>query len=160
MKKIAVFPGSFDPFTIGHEGIVRRALSLFDEIIIAVGANALKKSYYPLNVRKEMISKVFKNESRIRIDHYEGLTVDYCRKNEARYLLRGLRTSADFEFERAIAQVNKVLTMEVESVFLLTIPEHAHINSTIVRDIIRSGGDASIFVPKAINLKDYKGEDL
>ena len=160
MKKIAVFPGSFDPFTIGHEGIVIRGLSLFDEIIIAVGANALKKSYYPLNVRKEMIGKVFQNEARIRVDHYEGLTVDYCRKNGAGYLLRGLRTAADFEFERAIAQVNRALIPEVESIFLLTIPEHSPINSTIVRDIIRSGGDASRFVPSAINLKDYKGEDL
>ena len=160
MKKIAVFPGSFDPFTIGHEGIVRRALSLFDEIIIAVGANALKKSYYPLSVRKEMISKVFLNEPRIRVDHYEGLTVDYCRKNGAGYLLRGLRTSADFEFERAIAQINKALASDVESVFLLTSPEHTPINSTIVRDIIRSGGDASRFVPAAIDIKDYKGEDL
>jgi len=160
MKRIAVFPGSFDPFTIGHEGIVIRGLSLFDEIIIAVGANALKKSYYPLNVRKEMIGKVFQNEPRIRVDHYEGLTVDYCRKNGAGYLLRGLRTSADFEFERAIAQVNRALIPEVESIFLLTIPEHTPINSTIVRDIIRSGGDASRFVPAAINLKDYLGEDL
>jgi len=160
MKKIAVFPGSFDPFTIGHEGIVIRGLSLFDEIIIAVGANALKKSYYPLSVRKEMISKVFQNEPRIRVDHYEGLTVDYCRKNGAGYLLRGLRTAADFEFERAIAQVNRALIPEVESIFLLTIPEHSPINSTIVRDIIRSGGDASRFVPSAINLKDYKGEDI
>ena len=160
MKKIAVFQGSFDPFTIGHEGIVLRALDLFDEIIIAVGANALKKSYYPLSVRKEMISKVFQNEPRISIDHYEGLTVDFCRKNGANFLLRGLRTAADFEFERAIAQVNRAMTPEVESVFLLTIPEHTPINSTIVRDIIRSGGDASRFVPSAINLKDYKGEDL
>jgi pantetheine-phosphate adenylyltransferase len=160
MKKIAVFPGSFDPFTVGHEGIVLRALGLFDEIIIAVGANALKKSYYPLSVRKEMITKVFQNEPRISVDHYEGLTVDFCRKNGANFLLRGLRTAADFEFERAIAQVNRALTPEVESVFLLTIPEHTPINSTIVRDIIRSGGDASRFVPSAINLKDYKGEDL
>lgn len=160
MKKIAVFPGSFDPFTIGHEGIVLRALGLFDEIIIAVGANAIKKSYYPLSVRKEMISKVFQNEPRISIDHYEGLTVDFCRRNGANFLLRGLRTAADFEFERAIAQVNRALTPEVESVFILTIPEHTPINSTIVRDIIRSGGDASRFVPSAINLKEYKGEDL
>jgi pantetheine-phosphate adenylyltransferase len=160
MKKIAVFPGSFDPFTIGHEGIVLRALGLFDEIIIAVGANALKKSYYPLSVRKEMISKVFQNEPRISVDRYEGLTVDFCRKNGANFLLRGLRTAADFEFERAIAQVNRAMIPEVESVFLLTIPEHSPINSTIVRDIIRSGGDASRFVPSAINLKNYKGEDL
>jgi len=158
MKRIAVFPGSFDPFTIGHEAIVRRALSLFDEIIIAVGANALKKNFYPLGTRKEMIMKVFRDEPRIRIDHYEGLTVDYCKKSNAGYLIRGLRTAADFEFERAIAQVNRVLAPGVESVFLLTVPEHSHINSTIVRDIIRSGGDASQFVPSAINLSDYRGK--
>ncbi|MCJ7449397.1 MAG: pantetheine-phosphate adenylyltransferase [Bacteroidales bacterium] len=160
MKKIAVFPGSFDPFTIGHEAIVIRALNLFDEIIIAVGANALKKNYYSLDTRKEMIAKVFRNEPKVRIDHYEGLTVDYCKRNGAKYLLRGLRTAADFEFERAIAQVNRAMASDVESVFLLTIPEHTPINSTIVRDIIRSGGDASQFVPAAINLKDYKGEEI
>ena len=160
MKRTAVFPGSFDPFTIGHEGIVRRALSLFDDIIIAVGANALKKSYYSLEVRKDMIGRVFKDEPRISVDHYEGLTVDYCRRMGAGYLLRGLRTAADFEFERAIAQVNRTLEPSVESVFLLTIPEHASVNSTIVRDIIRSGGDASQFVPAAIDLRDYRGEDL
>jgi pantetheine-phosphate adenylyltransferase len=159
MKKIAVFPGSFDPFTIGHEGIVKRALSLFDEIIIAVGANALKKSYYSLETREKMISKVFQGEPRVKVDHYEGLTVDYCKTNGAKYILRGLRTAADFEFERAIAQVNKAMASDIESVFLLTIPEHTPINSSIVRDIIRSGGDASRFVPATINLKDYKGEE-
>jgi pantetheine-phosphate adenylyltransferase len=159
MKKTAVFPGSFDPFTIGHEGIVRRALAVFDEIIIAVGANALKKSYYTMETRKMMISKVFKGEPRIKVDHYEGLTVDFCKRNGAGYILRGLRTAADFEFERAIAQVNKQLASDVESVFLLTVPEHAHINSTIVKDIISNGGDASRFVPASINLKDYTGED-
>jgi pantetheine-phosphate adenylyltransferase len=159
MKRIAVFPGSFDPFTIGHEAIIRRALSLFDEIIIAVGANALKKNFYSLETRKRMISSVFRDEPRIRVDHYEGLTVDYCRKNGAGYLVRGLRTAADFEFERAIAQSNRVMAPDVESVFLLTVPEHSHINSTIVRDIIRSGGDASMFVPSAIDLADYKMEN-
>ena len=159
MKKIAVFPGSFDPLTIGHEAIIRRALSLFDEIIIAVGSNALKKNFYSLSTRKEMIIKVFKDEPRVRIDHYEGLTVDFCKKNGADYLLRGLRTSADFEFERAIAQVNKVMEPGIETIFLLTIPEHSHINSSIVRDIIRNGGNTSRFVPSAINLKDYNGED-
>jgi len=160
MNRIAVFPGSFDPFTIGHEGIVRRALVLFDEIIIAVGANALKKSYYSLETRKEMISKVFRDDPGITVDHYEGLTVDYCRKRGAQYLLRGLRTAADFEFERAIAQVNRTIMPDVETVFLLTVPEHASVNSTIVRDIIRSGGDASIFVPAGLNINDYTGEDL
>lgn len=159
MKRIAVFPGSFDPFTIGHEGIVRRSLTLFDEIIIAVGANALKKSYYPLETRKKMISVVFADEPRISVDHYEGLTVDFCKRKGANFILRGLRTAADFEFERAIAQVNKAMAYNIESVFLLTVPEHTPINSTIVRDIIRSGGDASPFVPAAINLKDYKGDE-
>jgi len=159
MKKSAVFPGSFDPFTIGHEAIVRRALSLFDEIIIAVGANALKKSFYSLETRKEMINKVFRDEPRVRVDHYEGLTVDYCTKNGAGFLLRGLRTAADFEFERAIGQVNKAMAPGIESVFILTVPDHSFINSTIVRDIIKSGGDASKFVPAAINLKDYKGSE-
>ena len=159
MSKIAVFPGSFDPFTIGHEAIIRRALNLFDEVIIAVGANALKKSFYPLATRKAMIKKVFQNEPRVRVDHYDGLTVDYCKKNGAAYIIRGLRTSADFEFERAIAQVNRVMAPGVESVFLLTVPEHSHINSSIVRDIIRNGGDASRFVPANINLMDYKREE-
>lgn len=159
MRKIAVFPGSFDPFTVGHEAIVQRALSLFDEIIIAVGANALKKSFYPIETRKAMIAKVFRNEPRVKVDHYEGLTVDYCKKHNAGYLLRGLRTSADFEFERAIAQVNKVMAPDIESVFILTIPEHSHINSTIVKDIIRSGGNASRFVPSSLNLNEYKGDE-
>ncbi len=155
MKKIAVFPGSFDPFTIGHEGIVKRALSIFDEIIIAVGANDLKKNLFSVETRKKMISEVFRNEPRIMVDHYEGLTVDYCRRNNSKFILRGLRTAADFEFERAIAQVNKAMAPEIESVFILTIPEHSPVNSTIVRDIIRSGGDASQFVPSSIKLSDY-----
>lgn len=159
MKKTTVFPGSFDPFTIGHEAIVLRALSLFDEIIIAVGSNALKKSFFTHRTREEVLKKVFKNEPRVIIDHYEGLTVDYCRKNDTRFILRGLRTSADFEFERAIAQVNKVLAPEIEIFFILALPEHSHINSSIVRDIIRNGGDASKFVPLTINIKDYKRND-
>jgi len=159
MKKVAVFPGSFDPFTIGHEAIVKRALGMFDEIIIAVGANALKKSFYSLETREKMIVKVFQNEPRVKVDHYEGLTVDYCKKNDAGFLLRGLRTAADFEFERAIAQINKAMAPDIESVFMLTVPEHTPINSTIVRDIIRSGGDASRFVPSSLNLKDYEGDE-
>jgi pantetheine-phosphate adenylyltransferase len=160
MKKIAVFPGSFDPFTIGHEAIVRRALSIFDEIIIAVGANALKKNYYTLEARKAMISSVFRDEKAVSVDHYEGLTVDYCKKNNAGFILRGLRTAADFEFERAIAQVNRAIAPGIESVFILTAPEHTSINSTIVRDIIRSGGDARMFIPAAIDLKMYKIEEF
>lgn len=157
MKKTAVFPGSFDPFTIGHEAIVRRAFSLFDEIIIAIGANALKQNYYSLETREKMIRLVFEDEPRITVSNYKGLTVDYCKTLGARYLIRGLRTAADFEFERAIAQTNRVIRPDVESVFLLTAPEHSHINSTIVRDIIKSGGDASAFVPRTLDLKKFKG---
>jgi len=155
MKKTAVFPGSFDPFTVGHEAIVKRALSIFDEIIIAVGDNTEKKSYFPLKVRKDIITKTFAGESRVRVDHYSGLTVDFCRRRNAKFLIRGLRTSADFEFERAIGQVNKAMAGEIETVFLLTAPEHSFINSTIVRDVLKNGGDASGFVPSAINIKDY-----
>jgi len=156
MKKIALFPGSFDPITVGHEAVVRRALRIFDEIIIAVGANESKKGgFFSLEKRMEMIRKVFSNEPRVKIDFYEGLTVDFCRQKGAGFLLRGLRTSADFEYERAIAQVNKAMAPGIESVFLLTAPEHTPINSTIVKDILRHGGDASRFVPSSINLGDY-----
>jgi len=156
MKKVALFPGSFDPFTVGHEAIVKRSLKIFDEVIIAVGANESKKGgFFSLDARMKMIKKVFEGEPRVKVDHYDGLTVDFCRAKGAGFLLRGLRTSADFEYERAIAQVNKAMAPDIESVFLLTAPEHTPINSTIVKDILRHGGDASKFVPASINLNDY-----
>jgi pantetheine-phosphate adenylyltransferase len=155
MKKVAVFAGSFDPFTVGHESVVRRALPLFDKVIIAVGFNQEKKHFFSIEKRMAMISDVFEDEPKIGIDKYTGLTVDFCRKSGARYLLRGLRTAADFEFERAIAQLNKNMYPEVESVFLLALPEHTPINSTIVRDIIRFKGNASKFLPEKIDLKKY-----
>ena len=152
--KRAVFPGSFDPFTIGHESIVRRALSIFDEIIISVGHNVNKLGYFSLEDRKRWIAKVFDDEPRVKVDHFEGLTVEYCKKMNASYLLRGLRTAADFEYERAVAQVNKAMHEGIETVFLLTMPEHTPVNSTIVRDIIRNGGDASKFLPKGMDIHD------
>jgi pantetheine-phosphate adenylyltransferase len=159
MKKVAIFPGSFDPFTIGHEAVVRRSLKLFDEVIIAIGANESKKGgFFSLENRMKMIKKVFVGEPRVTVDFYNGLTVDFCRAKGAGFLLRGLRTSADFEYERAIAQVNKAMAHDIESVFLLTAPEHTPINSTIVKDILRHGGDASKFVPASINLNDYMGD--
>lgn len=155
-KRIALFPGSFDPITRGHESIVKRALSLFDEIIIAIGANALKDGYFSLENRERMIRDVFKDYSSVSVDHYTGLTVDYARLVNAQYLLRGVRTASDFEYERAIAQMNKVMHPEIESIMLLTTPELTPINSTIVRDVIRNGGDASAFIPSGINIDDYK----
>jgi pantetheine-phosphate adenylyltransferase len=155
MSKIAVFPGSFDPFTIGHESIVYRSLELFDKIVIAIGHNENKKAFFPLQVRMDMIKEVFKGESKIEVVHFEDLTVKLCQRVGAKYVLRGLRTSADFEYERAIAQVNKAMYPELESVFILTLPEHTSINSTIVREILKYGGDASKFVPASIDLKKY-----
>lgn len=151
-KKIAVFPGSFDPITQGHESLVLRALPLFDEIIVAIGNNALKTYYYPIEKRRKWIDVVFADYPKIRSDIYEGLTVDYCKENGANYILRGLRTSADFEFERGIGQVNKKLFPDLETVFLLATPEHTPISSSIIRDIVRNGGDASQFIPTAVDL--------
>lgn len=151
MKK-AIFPGSFDPFTIGHESIVRRALPLFDQIIVAVGYNTNKMGYFPLEQRMQWIKDVFENEPKVEVAKYEGLTVNYCVEINAGYILRGLRTAADFEYERAIAQMNRAMHPGIETVFLLTRPEHAHVNSTIVRDIIMYGGDATIFLPEKIKI--------
>jgi pantetheine-phosphate adenylyltransferase len=150
--KRALFPGSFDPFTIGHESIVRRALPLFDEIIIAVGNNTNKKSYFSIEQRVGWVKEVFAGEAKIKVNIYESLTIEFCIKVKADYILRGLRTSADFEYERAIAQMNRSMHPEIESVFLLTQPEYAHVASTIVRDIIMHGGDASQFLPKKIKI--------
>jgi pantetheine-phosphate adenylyltransferase len=158
MEKIAVFPGSFDPFTIGHESVVNRALSLFDKIYIAVGSNINKKSFFPLEKKIEWIRKVFEGNEKVIVEDFSGLTVDFCHRVGAGYLLRGLRTSADFEYERAVGQTNKALDQGIETIFLLTKPEHTFINSTIVRDIIRHGGDANKFIPDSINLRDYQPE--
>jgi pantetheine-phosphate adenylyltransferase len=155
MEKIAVFPGTFDPFTVGHETITKRALSLFDRVIIAVGKNLSKNTLFTLEQRLEMVNDVFANEPKIEVQSYEGLTVEFCHDIGAKFLLRGLRTAADFEYERAIGQVNKALNPEIETVFLLTSPEHTPINSYIIRDILINNGDASIFLPKAIDIKKY-----
>ena len=157
MEKIAVFPGSFDPFTVGHENIVLRALSLFDKIIVAIGVHSTKQPLLKLEARVKMVNKVFQSCDQVSADYFEGLTVDYCRKVKATHMLRGIRTAADFEYERAIAQINKRMLPSVESVFLLTTPEHTPVNSTIIRDIIWNNGDASQFLPAGIDIKEYLG---
>ncbi|WP_372949205.1 pantetheine-phosphate adenylyltransferase [Mariniphaga sp.] len=156
--KIAIFPGSFDPFTIGHESILRRAIPMFDKIIVMIGFNANKKSFFSLEKRLKWINQVFKHDEKVEVRVHEGLTVDFCKEVGARYILRGLRTSADFEYERAIAQVNKKMHPEIETVFLLTLPEHTPINATIIRDIVFHGGDASMFLPKGLDMSEFKSE--
>ena len=153
-RRIAIFPGSFDPITKGHEDILRRALPLFDEIIISIGKNSSKQNYFPLEQREKWIRQVFKDEPKVRVESYTGLTVDFCKKMKAGFILRGLRTSADFEFEKAIAQNNHIMMPEIETIFILPVPALSAINSTIVRDIIRNGGDASPFIPDSIRLND------
>lgn len=155
MQKVAVFPGSFDPFTVGHENIVLRALGLFDRIIVAIGVHSTKQPLFKIETRVKMVNKVFQSCDNVSADSFTGLTVDYCRKVNATHMLRGIRTAADFEYERAVAQINKRMLPTVESVFLLTTPEHTPVNSTIIRDIIRNGGDASQFLPAGIDLKEY-----
>ncbi len=154
MMKKAIFPGVFDPFTVGHESIVRRGLELFDEIIIAIGNNSSKRTYFSLEKRMQMIRDIFRDTDGVKLDSYSGLTVEFAKANDAKFILRGIRTAADFEYERAIAQVNKKMT-HIESVFLLTTPEHTPVNSTIVRDILKHGGDVHPFIPDNINIEDY-----
>lgn len=154
MKKIAVFPGSFDPFTLGHESIVLRALPLFDEIIIALGFNSNKEGYFPVGKRMRWIKKVFEKYPNIRVEKYDKLTVDFCKDNNAGYIIRGLRTSSDFEYERMIAQMNKALDTGIETVFILTTPDLTYIHSNTIREVLKHGGDASRFVPAAINLNE------
>lgn len=150
MERIAVFPGSFDPVTRGHEDVVRRALSLFDKIIVAVGENATKNTLFEKEQRLSWLRSVFADTKNVEIKSYSGLTVDFCRQSGAGYILRGLRSVADFEFERGIGQMNKLMIPSVETVFLLCAPEYSALSSSIVRDIIRNGGDATPFVPAGV----------
>ncbi|MSP69327.1 MAG: pantetheine-phosphate adenylyltransferase [Bacteroidetes bacterium] len=149
---IAVFPGSFDPFTLGHESIVKRMLPLFDQVIVGIGTNTHKNYYFPLEKRKIWIEKVFVNEKKVLVEAFSGLTIDFCRKVGAKFIVRGLRTTTDLEFEKAIAQMNKTMANDIETLFILPTPELSAINSTIIRDIVRNGGDASPFVPVGVDL--------
>lgn len=153
--KRALFPGSFDPFTIGHESIVKRALDLFDEIIIAIGYNSEKKGYFSVDNRIKIIEEVFQDEGRISVEKYNKLTIDFCKEKNIQFILRGLRTASDFEYERAIAQMNHFMENEIETIFLLTEAKHTPVSSTILREILKYNGDVCKFVPKCIDLKKY-----
>ncbi len=152
MSKIAVFPGSFSPFTIGHQSVIDRALPLFDKIIIAIGINAEKNQYFSIEERIQWIKDVYTNNPKITVKFYEGLTVDLCKKENAKFILRGLRDSHDFKYEKNIAQMNHNLNYDIQTIFLITPPEISHISSSIIRDIIKNGGDVSKFIPKQINI--------
>jgi len=154
MKRVAIFPGSFDPFTVGHLNIVERGLSLFDHIIIALGENSQKKYMFSLEQRKALINQVFSGETRVEVDSYTGLTVNFCKAKSANFILRGIRNGRDLDFEQSIAQMNKELNPTVETVFLVNKPEYSAINSSIVRDIYVNGGDVSSFIPKGIVIGD------
>jgi pantetheine-phosphate adenylyltransferase len=153
MRRI-IFPGSFDPITNGHDDILKRAIPLFDEILIAVGVNVDKSYMFSIKNRMEFINSVYKNENKIKIRSYEGLTVDFCKKNNISYILRGLRNPSDFEFEKTMAHLNNSMS-QIETIFLLTSLENSFISSSLVREIIKNGGDYSPFVPKSLKIKGY-----
>ncbi|NNE33255.1 MAG: pantetheine-phosphate adenylyltransferase [Winogradskyella sp.] len=151
MKK-AIFPGSFDPITLGHYDIITRSVKLFDEVIVAIGINADKKYMFSLEERQKFIENAFKNEPRVKVVSYKGLTVDFCEENNVEFILRGLRNPADFEFEKAIAHTNRDLA-PIETVFLLTAASTSYISSSIVRDVIRNNGDYTKLVPESVRVK-------
>ena len=152
MKKIAVFPGSFSPFTLGHKSVVDTALPLFEKIIIAIGINDQKKSEFSLEKRKKWIKSVYIDNPKIEVISYDGLTVDYCDHIKSKYIIRGLRNSKDFEYEKQIAITNNKINNDIETIFILTSNNVTHISSTIIRDIIKNGGDASQFLPEQIKI--------
>jgi pantetheine-phosphate adenylyltransferase len=150
MKKIALFPGSFDPITVAHIDILKRALPLFDEVVVGIGLNNTKQGFISNAKKEEMLQLVFQHEPKIKVATYEGLTVEYCKQIGAQYMIRGIRSASDFEYEKAISQMNQSMHPDIESVFIISRPGYSAISSTIVRDILRNGGDISQFVPKEI----------
>jgi pantetheine-phosphate adenylyltransferase len=146
--KIALFPGSFDPVTKAHVDILKRAIPLFDKVVIGIGLNSNKAAFLDTETRKKMLNAVFKGDPKVEIAIYEGLTVEYCKKINASYMIRGIRTVSDFEYEKAIAQMNHALVPEIESIFIVSKPGYSSISSTIVRDIMRNNGDIRQFIPQ------------
>lgn len=151
MKRKAIFPGTFDPFTIGHHSLVKRSLELVDELVIAIGVNDTKKTYFPLEKRIEMIQQLYKDDNRISVVSYNSLTVDFAEEIGASCIVRGIRTINDFEYEKTIADMNRTLA-GVETIVLFTEPELTHISSTIVRELLRYGRDVTKFIPEGINI--------
>lgn len=151
MKK-AVFPGSFDPFTLGHLDVLRSSLKLFDQVIIAVGYNLQKSGYFTVEERMEIIRKSVQGIENVKIDSYQGLTVDYCKKVDAHFIVRGLRTTTDFELEKVIAQANSKMAPGIITVFIPSEHEYSFITSTVVRDVLINGGDASAFMADGVNI--------
>ncbi len=150
MQRICLFPGTFDPITLGHVDIIDRAVSLFDKLVIGIGINSSKQPMFTIEQRTNWIKSIFHNDPRVEVAAYEGLTVDYCRKIDAKFILRGIRYVSDFEYEKAIADMNRMLVPDIETIFLTCAPLYSTISSTLVRDVIRNGGNASMFVPKEV----------
>lgn len=146
--KVALFPGSFDPITIAHVDILKRALPLFDKVVVGIGLNSSKQGFLSAEKREEIVKTVFSGYANIEVQLYEGLTVDFCRKIKAQYMVRGVRSVSDFEYEKAIAQINQTMLPEVETIIILSKPEYSAISSTIVREILRNNGDVSKFLPE------------
>lgn len=154
MKRIAVFPGSFDPITKGHEDLIKRAIPLFDEIIVAIGVNANKQYMFSLEQRKKWIKQTFAEEPKIKVDDYTGLTIEYCKNIGAQFIIRGLRDVKDFEYEKSIAQMNRELSQNIETISIITHPRYAPYSSSIVRDILRNNGDVKQFIPNKIEINE------
>lgn len=150
--KVAVFPGSFDPLTNGHEAIIKRSLPLFDKIVLAIGENSSKNYMFSLEQRKQALNSCFRDWNKVEVDSYIGLTIKYCESIGAQYIIRGLRIAADFEYERNIALMNRELNSKVETLFLISEPQYSALSSTVVRDIHRNGGDISPFVPEGFKI--------
>lgn len=150
MQRICLFPGTFDPITLGHVDVVERAVGMFDKLVIGIGSNASKQPMFSIEQRIGWMKEIFKNEPRIEVAGYEGLTVDYCKTIGAHFILRGIRYISDFEYEKAIADMNRMLAPDIETVFLTCSPAYSTISSTLVRDVIRNGGNAAMFMPKEV----------
>lgn len=149
--KVAVFPGSFDPITLGHIDLIKRAVPLFDKIIVAIGINSQKKYLFSLEQRLKWLEKGFEDFPNVEIGHFQGLTVHYCAEQGANFLIRGLRNASDFDYEKTISQLNSIVGDNIETLFLISKPEYSHVSSTIVREIILGKGDVTAFVPKIIS---------